>query len=550
MAAADVPLDFLRLRHLLLHPQLLHIRGAGAAPGARLLARAARHHRLHLPALLRLLQAHRGHPLRSPFRARLYGVGPRGHRRPQHHLREPDHHAAVLHRVGPQRDLPGLWRPAVREAPHELVREEGARHLVGLLEHLPQHRRLPHPSARRHVRPHVWLAVRHDRPRLHRHRHGRHSVLAHPRLSRGRRPPGRGNSVRRRRCRRAAARRRCRRPQRAPCRKGKRLRQARPHQLARLAPRRRLLLRLLRPPGRLLLVPHLPPRLQASRQCPRSRVPRLRHGARRPPRLPRVRLHLRQNAPRPPRPHHRRMDARCHGLPRRAVVRPHLVPLPHLVHRLPHRLLHLWAPDAHRPRRRGNRRPPRRLLHHRPSRLDRIPRRLRRGLPPHQNRRPPGLALLHRVPHRHVRHRRPPPPPALAHRRPPRGRQGHPGRRGRRGARTRRRGPGPGNRREELRHVRRNRRGHQAGLSTGDPRTGELQVSRGGVPVLRREGLRYRAVAGRLDADDIGAAERRRVGERRTRFVLFVCCGGGMARWEYFCSRSARSHRWVSSNML
>eukprot|EP00166_Cyanidium_caldarium_P005648 ctg_70.g32 len=60
-----------------------------------------------------------------------------------------------------ERHFPGLWRATVRQTAHQVVQQIGTRHLVGRVEHLPQHRRLFHPVAGGLLRDPLRLAVRH-----------------------------------------------------------------------------------------------------------------------------------------------------------------------------------------------------------------------------------------------------------------------------------------------------------------------------------------------------------------------------------------------------
>ena len=86
----------------------------------------------------------------------------------QHHVRPRLDAAVVLRAVGPQRHPAGLGRPGVREDHHVVVRHQGARHVLGALEHLAQPRRVPRAAARRHRRARPRLAVGRLRARPHR----------------------------------------------------------------------------------------------------------------------------------------------------------------------------------------------------------------------------------------------------------------------------------------------------------------------------------------------------------------------------------------------
>ena len=143
--------------------------------------RAARHGRPHL------------HHLHSPA----HTILPRGGR--QHHVRPRLDAAVVLRAVGPQRHPAGLGRPGVREDHHVVVRHQGARHVLGALEHLAQPRRVPRAAARRHRRARPRLAVGRLRARPHRPLRRRTRVRHRSQLAGRHRPPaGRGGAGRRR----------------------------------------------------------------------------------------------------------------------------------------------------------------------------------------------------------------------------------------------------------------------------------------------------------------------------------------------------------------
>mmetsp|Transcript_15963 Transcript_15963/g.34527 ORF Transcript_15963/g.34527 Transcript_15963/m.34527 type:complete len:258 (+) Transcript_15963:133-906(+) len=168
VADPDFLLDLHGLRNVLFHTQLVHVLCARIEIRPRVFSRAARHHHLNLPHGLRNIQAPGRYSFRPVFHAHVHGARTLDHRHHQHHVRPAEIAARFLCALGSQRRVPRLWRAAVRQVAHDVVPQSRARHVVGVLEHVAQYRRVSHPVSVGLLRAQLWMAVRHDRSRLNR----------------------------------------------------------------------------------------------------------------------------------------------------------------------------------------------------------------------------------------------------------------------------------------------------------------------------------------------------------------------------------------------
>mmetsp|Transcript_25133 Transcript_25133/g.54683 ORF Transcript_25133/g.54683 Transcript_25133/m.54683 type:complete len:331 (-) Transcript_25133:1198-2190(-) len=171
MAAVDLLARLCGVLGVLPHARQLYLRGAGDALGHGLEPGAGRAGDDALPPDVRRVQVCErsgGGCVGQPRRLRGGPARQRG-AQPRHHLRQ---RAQRLRRgvaaVGGQWVLPGVRRPSLRQAAHQMVPHQRARQVVGHLDGGAEHGGRGHPHHRRIDRRDLRLALRHGPPGCHR----------------------------------------------------------------------------------------------------------------------------------------------------------------------------------------------------------------------------------------------------------------------------------------------------------------------------------------------------------------------------------------------